>query len=289
MNYIGIFDSGVGGLGIFNEILFIFPCENILYFADSKNCPYGEKPLKKIKEICRKNTKFLIDKGAKIIVVACNSASVSALNYLRSEFAGVPIIGVVPVVKTAAKITKNKRIGILATKATINSDYLKGLVREFCNGDKVYYVAAGELVDIVENFQFPISNFQSNPKSQMSNDKKLIANSKIIKNSLLPFIKAKVDVVALGCTHFPFLRAEIEEILGPKVQVLDSNAAVARQVNRILTNNRQLSVDSYPPVGEAGHLSVQYKFYTSGNARKSKIQIENLTGLRINKVEKISF
>jgi len=263
MNYIGIFDSGVGGLGIFSEIRKLLPKENILYFADTANCPYGEKSIAKIKEICWKNTEFLIDQGAKIIVVACNSASVSALNYLRSEFPDVPIIGVVPVVKTAAKITKNNRIGILATEATVDSDYLKGLVNEFCAGKKIYYQKAGELVDLVENIYY---------KKQPEIEKK-------VRNSIRPLISNGVDVIALGCTHFPFLKKEIEKLTGPKITVLNSNGAVARQVKRVLYKNKDFIENETP----------KYVFYTTGLKGILIIQLRRLINFNAKKIHHLKW
>lgn len=282
MNYIGIFDSGVGGLGIFLETKKLLPKENILYLADTKNCPYGEKSTEEIKIICKHNVDFLIKHGAKIVVVACNTASVSALEYLRLQFPNIPIIGVVPVVKTAAKITKNKKIGILATKRTVESSYLKNLVQEFCpkeKGFEIHYQAANELVEEVEN-----GYFCHQPKtgvflagSQKRFSMALATNfsrhgspiiDKVLRN-LDPLINAKVDVVALGCTHFPFLRNEIESILGKKVKVLDSNSAVARQIVRVLVNNKQLSLNNKKPI---------YKFFTSGDVAKLQRQARDLIG-----------
>ena len=258
MNNIGIFDSGVGGLGIFSEIKKILPNENIIYLADTANCPYGEKTTEKIKEICRRNAEFLINEGAKIIVVACNAASVSALNYLRVEFPNVPIVGVVPVVKTAAKLTKNNRIGILATKATIDSDYLKGLVKEFCSGKRVYYQKAGDLVDLVENIYF----------------KKEPEIDKMVGRNVKPLVRNNVDIIALGCTHFPFLRSFIEKNAGKKIKILDSNGAVARQVRRVLENNNELSKDKNP----------KYLFYTTGQKGILKIQLRKLLNLESNNI-----
>lgn len=258
MNSIGIFDSGVGGLGIFNKIKKLLPKENIIYLADSKNCPYGKKSIQQIKQICLDNTKFLIDKGAKIVVMACNTGSTIALEYVRNNLNQiqprrldfqVPIVGVVPVVKTAAKETKNNRIGILATKATIESDYLQALVTKFCPNMDITYQACGELVEMVEKSKIDINK---------------------LEKCLKPLINAKVDVVALGCTHFPFARYEIEQILGPNIKVLDSNGAVARQVQRVLTNNSQLSTFNKKPV---------YKFYTSGDAKRFKKQIQFLINM----------
>lgn len=257
MNYIGIFDSGVGGLGILSEIKKILPNENILYLADNANCPYGEKSIDEIKEICKKNTEFLVSQGSKIVVVACNSASVLALNYLRSEFPNIPIVGVVPVVKTAVGVTKNKRIGILATKATINSDYLKGLVKEFCSGMKIYNQAAGDLVDIVE---------QINIYKETEIEKK-------VKRNINPLIFNSVDVIILGCTHFPFLKSYIEKNVGSKVTILDSNGAVARQVKRVLEKNNSLEDNK----------EADYVFYSTKDKITLKVSIQSLLNIQAEK------
>ena len=238
---IGIFDSGVGGLGIFDEIRKRIPKASIIYIADSINCPYGEKPTKRIQAICKKNTKFLLNLGADIIVVACNSASVSALNWLRTQFTKVPIIGVVPVIKTAAKMTK--KIGVLATKRTINSKYFQGLIDEFApqeEGYKIVYQSCGKLVDVVEQ----------------GDDKDIFI---VLTKCLKPFIKNKVDYIVLGCTHFPFAHDQIKKVLGRKVKILDSNAAVARQVKRVATGMRN---------SECRIQNEKYQFYTSGDVEK---------------------
>ena len=268
---IGIFDSGVGGLGIFDEIRKLMPNENILYLADTKNCPYGEKTVKQIKQICLDNSKFLVKKGVDIIVVACNTGSTIALEYLRSQIhlhlRGVTFVGVVPVVKTCAEVSKNKRIGILATKATVESKYLQDLVEKYCPSNQeyhIYYQAANELVGLVESYKLQVMNY------------------KLIKRYLQLFIDNEVDVIALGCTHFPFLRSDIEEILGPDVKVLDSNGAVARQVQRIqnaaLPAGRQEFRMQNDKLNEK---KSSYQFFTSGNIDKVKPVMENLLGEKI--------
>lgn len=262
MNYIGIFDSGVGGLGIFNEIKKLLPSESILYLADTANCPYGKKSQESIKEICKKNTEFLIEQGAKIIVVACNTASVSALNYLRSEFPGIPIVGVIPVVKTAAEISKNKRIGLLATKTTLNSDYLKGLIKEFCppeKGFRMYFREAGELVEAVE-------------KIYHLKDQDI---EKKVKRNVGSLVFNGVDVIILGCTHFPFLRDQIEKTTGGKIKILDSNGAVARQIARILKNNNQLTLNNLAP---------EYKFFCTKDKGIFKYLLQTLANTTSDKI-----
>lgn len=338
---IGIFDSGVGGLGIFKEISQLMPDEQILYLADSANCPYGDKSIAQIKQICLHNSRFLADKGADIIVVACNTGSTTALKYVRDKIntsintstslfplrkwksgsdkipnfrvslrlpraksrglyprksAPLAVVGVVPVVKTCSEVSENKRVGILATKRTMESPYLRDLVNQYCpesDGFRVYYQAANELVELVENYILQITDYKLNRKSKIENLKSTSKNLKLIENYLQLFKDKCVDTVALGCTHFPFLRPQIEEILGPKVKVLDSNGAVARQVARTVISHQtiddsknqilkskvcQLSSDAY-------RLLSQYSFFTTGNPQKLQIQIKNLIGLEVSKVK----
>lgn len=248
---IGFFDSGVGGLGIFEETRKLLPNLSMVYLADTANCPYGEKTVEEIKKICFENTSFLIGKGVGIVVVACNSASVSVLRWLREQFPNTAIVGVVPVVKTLSEISKTKKVAILATKRTIESDYLHDLVGKFLPKEdsfEVGYYACGELVDLVE-----------------SGDRKGIRN---VLDKCLNGIKDNgVDAVALGCTHFPFAKQEIEEYLGENIKVLDSNGAVARQIKRIVSGSMYNAVSNRP----------EYLFYTSGDAEKvSKVASELL-------------
>src|SRR3989344_8078031 len=142
---VGIFDSGVGGLTIFSEITKLLPRESIIYLADQNNIPYSGKSKKELEKITSNVVRFLLENDAKIVVVACNTATVYTLDYLRSEF-DIPIIGIVPIIKTAAEKTKIGRIGILSTVATAESDYQKELIKKFTNGLKVFNVGTDKIV-----------------------------------------------------------------------------------------------------------------------------------------------
>lgn len=238
---IGIFDSGVGGLSIFKEIKKLFPDESIIYVADSKFCPYGNLPPKEIKNRSSKITHFLLSKKVSIVIVACNTATVISLFYLRKKF-NLPIVGVVPVVKTAATLTKKKQIAILATKPTLESQYHKNLIRDFCQGIKVTGQDCSGLVFWVEKGK---------------TEGKKIDN--LLKKYLKPLIeKEKIDAIALGCTHFPFLAPRIRKIVKNKVFILDSGPAVARQVKRVLSAENLLEKNKNP----------EYIFYTTGDKDK---------------------
>lgn len=262
MNYIGIFDSGVGGLSIFNAVKDFLPKENIIYFADQAHFPYGEKDYLEIQKFAGKIVEFLVKNKSKMVIVACNTASVASLHYLRSQFKNIPVVGVVPVVKTISLATLNKRVGILATKLTIESGYLKGIVDEFCPssaGYRVYYQEASELVDKVEQGE-------------------ILGVEKRVRVYLEGFKKNKTDAIALGSTHLPFFKEQIQRLMGPSVSVFDSNAAVARQVERVLKNIKMLERNAAP----------EYRFYTTLDPARFRTQIERLTGFKNPRVEKVS-
>lgn len=256
---IGILDSGVGGLSIWREIVKQLPHESTIYIADSKNCPYGTRAATEIYPLARRLTKFLVDKKVKLIVVACNTVAVCALKELRSNFKNVPIIGIVPVIKTAAEQTKNKRIGIIATKTTAASGYEKELIKAFASDCNIINIGTEKLVPFVER-----------------GDTKSAAVKKAIKEVVDPFIKNNIDVLVLGCSHFSFLRKSAQQILGKDVLILDSASAVARHVGRVLTQNKALSLHKKP----------SYRFYTTGEASSFRKVAVKLIGKQL--VKKVS-
>jgi glutamate racemase len=215
-NPIGIFDSGLGGLTIYNEIHKLLPHENIIYLADSKNAPYGGKPKEQIIEISVKNTEFLLKNDCKLIVVACNTASTNAVKYLREHYE-VPIIRVQPAIKPAALNSKTKVVGMLATKGTLESELLFETAQRFASGVKVVERVGEGLVDLIEN-----GKMESPEMTQL------------LKKYVEPMLDHNIDQLVLGCTHYPFLTEQIREITGEGVQIIDSGEAIARQTRVIL-------------------------------------------------------
>jgi glutamate racemase len=215
-NPIGIFDSGLGGLTIYNEIHKLLPHENIIYLADSKNAPYGGKPKEQIIEISVKNTEFLLKNNCKLIVVACNTASTNAVKYLRDHYE-VPIIRVQPAIKPAALNSKTKVVGMLATKGTLESELLFETAQRFASGVKVVERVGEGLVDLIEN-----GKMESPEMTQL------------LKKYVEPMLDHNIDQLVLGCTHYPFLTEQIREITGEGVQIIDSGEAIARQTRVIL-------------------------------------------------------
>lgn len=235
---IGIFDSGVGGLSVAKEIRQLLPLEDILYYADSAYCPYGDKDPAIIRQRERVITEFLLQQGAKMIVVACNTASSAGLEELR-ELCNLPIIGMEPGVKPAIAATRNGKIGVLATSVTIAGDRFASLVKRYAESNVVINQPCPGLVELIEQGKL------NDPKTR-----------EILQGFLSPMLEQGVDTVVLGCTHYPFLRPLIEEMAGPDVMVIDTGLAVAHQVTRIL-DEHNLAVTE----GPAG----RDLFFTSGS------------------------
>lgn len=236
---IGILDSGVGGLTIWREIVKELPNEPTIYLADSKNCPYGTRSEEEIYHLAKRLARFLLGQKVKLIVVACNTITVSCIDKLREEFKEVPIVGTVPAIKTAAKESKNKKIGILSTFTTAQSRYQKNLIDKFAKDCEIVSISASELVPYVE-------------RGEIEEEKVQRLTKKILKKFLLK----DVDTIVIGCSHFPFLKRVIQEVMGDKVTILDSGEAIARQVRRVLTNDNILSLLN----------KSSYEFYTTGDA-----------------------
>lgn len=228
-NPIGIFDSGIGGSSIFKEIHAILPHEDCIYLADSINAPYGNKSKDEIIALCIKNTELLLEKGCKLIVVACNTATTNAISYLRANY-NVPFIGIEPAIKPAALGTKTKTIGILATKGTLSSELFHNTANLHTNGIKVIEQEGDGIVPLIESGQL------------VSNKMKVLINSYI-----KPMLDAEIDYLVLGCTHYPYLIPLLSEILPEHVKIIDSGMAVAKQTKAILEQNNLLNLEDSQP------------------------------------------
>jgi len=214
---IGIFDSGVGGLSVLRAVRAQFPCHPVIYLADQANVPYGAQTADEVRAFSEGITRFLLDQGAQVIVVACNSASAAALHYLRSVFPQVPFVGMEPAVKPAAACTKSGVIGVLATPVTFQGTLYTSLVDRFARGLVVIQDTCPGLVAQIE-----VGELDS-PETRA-----------ILERALVPMLQNMMDVVVMGCTHYPFVIPLIKKIVGPEVEVIDPAPAVARQVGRVL-------------------------------------------------------
>lgn len=223
-NPIGLFDSGIGGTSIWKEIITLLPIENTIYLSDSKNAPYGQKSKDEILELCIKNTELLLNKNAKIIVVACNTATTNAIKYLREKY-NVSFIGIEPAIKPAALKTKSNTIGILATKGTLNSDLFEKTSSKI-NENIIVIEQIGEgLVELIENGELNSLKMKS-----------------LLSSYLQPMLDKNIDCLVLGCTHYPYLISNIREIIGNQITIIDSGEAVARQTKSILSKNNLLNL-----------------------------------------------
>lgn len=213
---VGIFDSGVGGLSVAREIRRHLPAESLIYLADTAYCPYGGRPLEEIRARSLLVGHYLVRQGAKALVVACNSASGAALEALRTEL-DVPVVGMEPAVKPAARATRCGRVGVMATEATLQAGRFDRLMERFTEGVEVVGQPCPGLVELVEAGDVEGETARAR-----------------LKELLQPLREAGVDTVVLGCTHYPFLRGVIGELMGPEVTLIDTGAAVARQTGRVL-------------------------------------------------------
>lgn len=216
MGPVGIYDSGIGGLSVAREIRRQLPGEDLLYVADTAWCPYGDRPLEEVRGRALAVGRYIQEKGARLLVVACNTASGAALEQLREALA-VPVVGLEPAVKTGVALTKNGRVGVMATSGTLRSARFARLVQAHANGATVIPQACPGLADIIEDghLEGPLL------------DERLALLTR-------PLRDAGVDTVVLGCTHYPFVRDAIARALGEGVVLVDSAPAIARRTASLL-------------------------------------------------------
>jgi glutamate racemase len=214
---IGIFDSGVGGLSVLKAVRAQHPAEDLIYIADQAHVPYGPRPLAEVRHFAEEITRYLLHRGAKLIVVACNTASAAALHHLRRTFPETPFVGMEPAVKPAAETTGTGVVGVLATPATFQGRLYASVVERFANGVMLLQNTCAGLVEQIE-----AGNMDS------------VETAIILERALKPMLAAKIDTVVLGCTHYPFVIPQIEKIVGEGVRVIDPAPAIARQAGRLL-------------------------------------------------------
>ena len=237
---IGVFDSGIGGLTVLHQIIEALPRENTVYLGDTARAPYGTKSVETVMRYSFENSQFLVEKGVKLVVVACNTSTAIALSRLQ-ESLSVPVIGVIePGVRRAIKSTKNKKVGVIGTEATIQSGAYTRALKAADPKIEVYSRACPLFVPLVEE------GWTDNAVVEMT-----------VKAYLGSLKQSGIDTLVLGCTHYPFLSAVIRKIVGQNVELLDSAGAVSRHINRIITVNKIQNN------AKAGH---NYDFYTTGDA-----------------------
>ncbi len=254
---IGVFDSGVGGISVLKHVRTALPAEDLLYCADSRFAPYGNKSPELIRERSIFLADFLIAQGAKALVIACNTATAAAVAALRERY-DMPIIGMEPAVKPAAAATKTGVIGVLATSGTLKSAQFAALLESYGQNVKVVTEACHGLVERIEQGEVATA-----------------ATKTLLSRYLQPLQAAHADTIVLGCTHYPFVRHLIEELVGQEVVLVDTGAAVAKHLK-----HRLQAAGLLADAGQSGRVSQsgQVKFWTNSQVADAKQVILQLWG-----------
>lgn len=219
-SFIGVFDSGVGGLTLLPALQFILPHEQFLYVSDDAHAPYGGKSKEEIIERCNIVVQSLIDKGCKIIIVACNTATTNAIETLRATYS-IPFIGIEPAIKPAALKSQTKVVGVLATQGTLSSTLFAKTSAAFTQDVLVVEQIGSGLVEAIE--------------TGLLDDPKL---TKLVRSYINPMLEQEMDTLVLGCTHYPLLLPLLKKVLPSNIQIIDSAEAVAKETHRILEENQ---------------------------------------------------
>lgn len=215
---IGVYDSGFGGLSVWREIHRRLPEESLLYLGDGKNCPYGGRSREEITAFAREAVERLVSEGVKMVVVGCNTATTAAVDALRAEWPDIPIVGLEPAVKPACLSSKTRRIAVLATAHSLQSDMFLNTARRYAADVEVLKVEGRGFVELVE------ASEEDSPKAE-----------KLVKEVIEPLLDKGIDRIVLGCTHYPFLVPQIERVIaGHGIEIVDSGEAVARRVEWLL-------------------------------------------------------
>jgi glutamate racemase len=252
---IGVYDSGAGGLTVLKELVRILPAQSFIYFADTANCPYGPRGKDEIIKISTQITNFLISKGSRLIVVACNTATASAIDHLRANYK-IPFVGMEPAVKPAAIATKTKAIGVLATEGTFHGRLYKETTAKYAKSINVIYEVGNGLVELVEQGK-------SNSKEAKT----------LLKKYIRPMLNENIDHLVLGCTHYPFFIPVLKEILPKSVSIINPAPAVAKQAQKVLFDLNSIPCSNNEPF---------IHFYSSGSIevlKKLIIEIEDQDGI----------
>lgn len=255
---IAVFDSGVGGISVLKHIHALLPNEQLLYVADSKYAPYGNKTTAEIQARCFEIAEFLIAKNAKALVVACNTATAAAIDALRAKYV-LPIIGMEPAVKPAAEASRNGIVGVLATTGTLKSAQFAALLESYGRNVKVVTQACVGLVECIERGELNADNTKT-----------------LVQQYCVPLLAEGADTIVLGCTHYPFLRHVIERVVGVNVTLIDTGEAVSKQLQRQLEEENLLS--NRGKLFDTQYTSPVVQFWTNSENPKAQAVIEQLWG-----------
>ncbi len=250
---IALYDSGVGGLSVLRAAQTALPHEHLLYFGDQANVPYGSRSLEELRAIAEASARFLLSQGAKLIVIACNTASAAALKHLRAVFPDLPFVGMEPAVKPAAEQSQTRKVGVLATPSTFHGELYASVVERFAKDVEIFQSTCPGLVNQIEKARL------NTPKTR-----------RILEEAVLPMLDSGADTLVMGCTHYPFVIPLIESIAAGRARVIDPSPAVARQTARVLAERSLLN-----PGTEPGSL----RFITSSEPAAFEYALSRLLGM----------
>ncbi len=218
---IGIYDSGMGGLTILDAVRHLLPRESLIYLGDGKNCPYGSRSKEEVRRLADEAVGYLVSLGCKLVVVACNTATAAAIDYLRERYAPMPIVGMEPAIKPACLETKSRVVGVLATKRSLDGELFRRTAAKYGADIEVITAAGRGFVELVES-------------DREASDEAVA----VVAEAIRPMLERGADRIVLGCTHYPFLRGALEcAAEGSEVRFIDPSEAVARRVRSLLETN----------------------------------------------------
>ncbi len=215
---IGVYDSGLGGLTVWREIRRALPGESLVYLGDGANCPYGSRPREEVQTLADAAVAHLVELGCKMVVVACNTATAAAIDFLREKYADLPIVGMEPAVKPACLATRSGVVGVLATERSLDGDLFRRTAAKYGRGIEVLTVPGTGFVELVEGDR------EDTPEAEAA-----------VRAAVEPMLARGADQIVLGCTHYPFLMPVLERVVaGRGVEIVDPSPAVARRVAQLL-------------------------------------------------------
>lgn len=243
-NPIGVYDSGFGGLSVWRELHRALPRESLIYLGDGKNCPYGTKSEEQIRELAEKAVGDLVERGCKMVVVACNTATAAAIEYLRERFSHIPIVGLEPAVKPACAMTRSKVVGVMATERSLAGRKFLSTLERYGQGVEVLKVVGEGFVEAVE------ADAEQEPQTE-----------ELVRRAVEPMIERGADVIVLGCTHYPFLGDVIRRVVGDReVAVIDSGEAVEKRVESLLDKfDLRCAEDNSPKLEFLSYADEEYR------------------------------
>lgn len=243
-NPIGVYDSGFGGLSVWRELHRALPRESLIYLGDGKNCPYGTKSEEQIRELAEKAVGDLVERGCKMVVVACNTATAAAIEYLRERFSHIPIVGLEPAVKPACAMTRSKVVGVMATERSLAGRKFLSTLERYGQGVEVLKVVGEGFVEAVE------ADAEQEPRTE-----------ELVRRAVEPMIERGADVIVLGCTHYPFLGDVIRRVVGDReVAVIDSGEAVEKRVESLLDKfDLRCAEDNSPKLEFLSYADEEYR------------------------------